>query len=110
MKFQLCPCRKLPTLERRNTFEVCVVCFWEDDSQDDPHADEVWGGPNGDYSLTRARNNFASHFHMYDAGKAISQVEFPSAARKRLLEYVQSSPTPINGAELATLIEDWYEP
>jgi hypothetical protein len=47
---------------------------------------------------------------MYDAGKAISQVEFPSAARKRLLEYVQSSPTPINGAELATLIEDWYEP
>lgn len=37
---------------------VCHVCFWEDDGQDDPSADEVWGGPNGDLSLTQARANF----------------------------------------------------
>ncbi|MDX1053376.1 hypothetical protein GOL41_27070 [Sinorhizobium medicae] len=109
MNLQLCPCCKLPTLEQRNRFDVCVVCFWEDDSQDDPHADEVWHGPNGDYSLARARQNFANHYHMYDAGKGIPEVEFPSAARKRLLDYVQSNSTQINGAKLAALIEDWYE-
>lgn len=108
MKLQLCPCCKLPTLEQRNSFDLCVVCFWEDDGQDDLHADEAWGGPNGDYSLARARRNFVSHFHMYDEGKGIFQVEFPSAARERLLEYVKSSQSPIDDAKLATLIEDWY--
>jgi hypothetical protein len=46
---------------------------------------------------------------MYDAGKGIPEVEFPSAARKRLLGYVQSNSAQINGAKLAALIEDWYE-
>jgi hypothetical protein len=35
------------------------VCFWHDDGQDDPHADEVWGGPNKGLSLTAARRSFA---------------------------------------------------
>lgn len=39
-------------------FETCPVCCWEDDGQDDPHADEVWGGPNGRLSLTQARTNY----------------------------------------------------
>ncbi|UVC07245.1 hypothetical protein IHQ71_18745 [Rhizobium sp. TH2] len=107
-----CPCCKLPTLEWRNAFDVCVVCFWEDDSQDDPHADEVWHGPNEDYSLTRARENFADHLHMYDDGRAISQVEFPSAGRIRLLEYVKSvleNPETLDKGRVAELIEGWYD-
>jgi hypothetical protein len=38
---------------------MCHLCAWEDDGQDDAEADEVWCGPNGDYSLTEARLNFA---------------------------------------------------
>jgi hypothetical protein len=34
------------------------VCFWHDDGQDDPYADEVWDGPNGWLSLTLARDNY----------------------------------------------------
>lgn len=39
-------------------FEICPVCFWEDDGQDDADADEVFGGPNGNLSLTQARANY----------------------------------------------------
>ena len=53
-----CPCCGHLTLQGRGSYEVCPVCFWEDDGQDDPHADEVWGGPNGSLSLTAARENY----------------------------------------------------
>lgn len=52
-----CPCCWYHTLEGEGN-EVCSVCYWEDDGQDDPHADEVRGGPNADLSLTQARDNF----------------------------------------------------
>jgi hypothetical protein len=39
-------------------FNICPVCFWEDDGQDDRNADEVVGGPNYELSLTQARQNF----------------------------------------------------
>jgi hypothetical protein len=29
-------------MRRRGGWDICPVCFWEDDGQDDPHADEVW--------------------------------------------------------------------
>ena len=32
--------------------------LWEDDGQDDPHADKVRGGPNGRLSLAQGRLNF----------------------------------------------------
>ncbi|WP_130330986.1 CPCC family cysteine-rich protein [Micromonospora kangleipakensis] len=40
-------------------YEICPVCFWEDDGQDTHDADRVRGGANGQLSLTRARQNFA---------------------------------------------------
>jgi Cysteine-rich CPCC len=53
-----CPCCGFLTLTERNTFEICPVCFWEDDGQDDVDADEIRGGPNGSLTLTEARRNF----------------------------------------------------
>ena len=53
-----CPCCRYRTLPDRGHYEICPVCFWEDDGQDDDDADEVLGGPNGDLSLTQARLNF----------------------------------------------------
>ncbi len=56
-----CPCCGYRTLVERGTWDTCAVCWWEDDGQDDEHADHVWGGPNGDVSLTEGRINFLKH-------------------------------------------------
>ena len=64
----LCPCCGFPTLGRRASFEICALCNWEDDGQDDHNAEEVLGGPNADYSLTEARENFKTHGNMYRPG------------------------------------------
>src|SRR5690606_15709062 len=41
-----CPCCGHPTLGERAGFEICPVCFWEDDGQDDVDAHVERGGPN----------------------------------------------------------------
>jgi len=53
-----CPCCRCVTLSSRAEYEICPVCFWEDDGQDDADADAVRGGPNSALSLTEARANF----------------------------------------------------
>ena len=53
-----CPCCGNRTLSEPAAFEICPVCFWEDDGQDDSDADAVWGGANDDLSLAVARENF----------------------------------------------------
>ena len=50
-----CPGCGYPTLQERGAYEICKVCNWEDDNQDDENAEEIWGGPNGDLSLTENR-------------------------------------------------------
>lgn len=39
-----CPCCGYPTLNERVAYDVCILCNWEVDGQDDDCADEVWGG------------------------------------------------------------------
>ena len=41
----------------RDSFEICSVCFWEDDGYND-NPDEVRGGPNQDLSINQAKANF----------------------------------------------------
>ena len=53
-----CPCCGYLTLTERGGFDICAVCFWEDDGQDDQDADVVREGPNERLSLTTARRNF----------------------------------------------------
>jgi hypothetical protein len=53
-----CSCCGYLTLFGRGGFEICPVCFWEDDGQDDHDAEDVRGGPNGNLSLAEARMNF----------------------------------------------------
>jgi hypothetical protein len=52
-------------LPERNAYEICELCNWEDDGQDEETAEEVWGGPNSDYSLAEARKNFKLYRVMY---------------------------------------------
>ena len=60
-----CPACGYPTIGERSRYDMCLLCKWEDDGQDDDSADEIWGGPNGDYSLTDARLNFSRFGSMY---------------------------------------------
>jgi hypothetical protein len=56
-KFQ-CPCCGYYTLQegRSNSFDICRVCFWEDDGVQF-HDPDYEGGANG-VSLNQARENF----------------------------------------------------
>lgn len=65
----ICPCCGYPTLPERAAYEICEMCNWEDDGQGDEDADEVWGGPNSDYSLSEARRNFKLYRVMYEPGR-----------------------------------------
>lgn len=53
-----CPCCYHLTISERGGFEICPVCSWEDDGQDDKDAAVVRGGPNGLKSLAEGRANF----------------------------------------------------
>ena len=70
-----CPCCGYKTLSERGGFEICSVCFWEDDGQDDHDADVVRGGPNHSLSLTKALENY----HRFGAclKKHIKDVRLP---------------------------------
>jgi hypothetical protein len=45
------------TISEHGSYEICSVCFWEDDGLYD-NPDEVWGGPNYELSLNQARINY----------------------------------------------------
>ncbi|WP_261993757.1 CPCC family cysteine-rich protein [Streptomyces sp. t39] len=53
-----CPCCGFITLSERGRSEICGVCYWEDDGQDDHDADDIRSGPNHKLSLRQARRNF----------------------------------------------------
>jgi hypothetical protein len=53
-------------LGARGEYEICRICWWEDDGQDDPHADVFRGGPNHGYTLAQARENFQQFGVMYE--------------------------------------------
>jgi hypothetical protein len=60
-----CPCCGYPTLGSLGGFEICSLCCWEDDGQDDADADLVRGGPNHSLSLVEARENFERYLVKY---------------------------------------------
>jgi hypothetical protein len=70
-----CPCCRFKTLHGRGGFELCPICFWEDDGQDDQGADEIRGDPNGSLSLPEARINY-SRYKASDS-KFVSKVRPP---------------------------------
>ena len=68
MDLHTCPGCGYPTLSERGGYEICEVCNWEDDNQDDKNADEIWGGPNSDLSLTENRLNIGKTLnHLADS-------------------------------------------
>lgn len=50
-----CPCCWFPTLESRCSYDICFICDWEDDWQDDYNEFEILWWPNWKLSLHDAR-------------------------------------------------------
>ena len=89
-----CPACGYPTIGERCAYEICSLCAWEDDGQDDnahrPEGyhdsfapDDVAGGPNHDYSLTEARENFATNLTSYRPADIDFESERATTAIKR---------------------------
>ncbi|MEU4764004.1 CPCC family cysteine-rich protein [Actinosynnema sp. NPDC023794] len=51
-----CPCCGYLTLRERGGWDICPVCFWEDDGHGDHNADQRSGANR--LTLTEARENF----------------------------------------------------
>jgi hypothetical protein len=111
-----CPCCGFPTLQVRNLYDCCTVCFWEDDGQDDQDADKVWGGPNIDYSLSDARRNFLNYLSMFspkDEGDfSIHSGEPARKAKQDLLDYyelIKGNPTRYRQQKIIDQLLNYFE-
>jgi hypothetical protein len=87
-----CPACGYPTIDVRGAYEICSLCAWEDDGQDDPGQlgnaagappDMVTNGPNHDYSLTEARRNFAENVTSYRPSDRDFEIERATTGIKR---------------------------
>lgn len=61
-----CPCCGYRTLPERGGYDICILCFWEDDGRDDPAISSVGSGAN--VTLAEARANFRDHLTKYRVG------------------------------------------
>lgn len=57
-KLFACPCCGRKTLQEQASFDICRVCWWEDDGQDNIDADKTFGGANYGITLAQARYNY----------------------------------------------------
>lgn len=76
-----CPCCGYDTILERGCYEICQICWWEDDGQDNEDADEVLGGPNSDLSLSQARKNFFLH-GIYDPRRIDLKPSSPAGIKR----------------------------
>ena len=69
--YYTCPCCGYPMLSSRGDFEICLLCWWEDDGLDDeqgyPGDLDRESGPNH-MTLREARRNFEEHLHSTGTG------------------------------------------
>lgn len=79
-----CPCCGYPTLEERGNYDICELCNWEDDGQDDEDSSQALGGPNGGYSLDEARDNYKKYRIMYSPDNNTTIIGGDSEEREKL--------------------------
>jgi len=76
---ETCPCCGYKTLSERGAYEICPICFWEDDALQENDPDAV-GGANK-VSLHQAQQNYAN-FGACDR-KSIKHVRNPDPGDER---------------------------
>lgn len=104
-----CPCCGYPTLPERSVYEICPLCWWEDDGQDDFNANAVLGGPNYNYSLTGARANFEQHLVIYPPPEDRRVSGPDSASEREIKQHVISLFTEMRTADRADDPALWQE-
>jgi uncharacterized Zn finger protein (UPF0148 family) len=94
-----CPSCGFPTLKERGKYEICPLCNWEDNYQDDEQADEVWGGPNYKLSLTESRIKIGKTIQKMESALnghvnmiPISVISILNNHKKRIARISQSIP------------------
>ena len=90
----LCPCRGFKTLPKRQWNDVCPVCDWEDDGQDD-HNDGKHNPWNHMITLRNARRNF---------------VRFRASVKRRKPYVRPALPEETVGAKSYRMISSQYDP
>ncbi|MBX3262269.1 MAG: hypothetical protein KF782_21465 [Labilithrix sp.] len=103
-----CPCCGRLTLEARAGFEICPVCFWEDDGQDDVDAHLDRGGPNRG-SLWQARANYLRFGACEEVAKQHVRgplLDEPEARQWSLLDDVAVERIPSSNVSAWNLLHD----
>jgi len=119
-----CPCCSYPTLDSTGDNEICELCGWEDDGQDDAHAAELWG-TNSDYSLAEARENFRRYLTMYrpedevmfrrsrqkklDGGRTVRDLVAVKKAITEKFDLIRTGHSPEKQTQLVTELADLYK-
>lgn len=90
-----CPCCGYATLDARGEYDICTICWWEDDGQDNHNATVVAGGPNSNVSLARARLNFITDgiFHPERVDLREQQVSTEGVTQLRIFKYSSDTQT-----------------
>ena len=57
MQIEACPCCGYKTIDERGNYDICKVCWWEDDGLDNKHS-TMASGPNNSINLAQARYNY----------------------------------------------------
>ncbi len=84
-----CPCCGYPMLSERVAFEICLLCWWEDDGSDDageharPGDLDRPSGPNH-ITLREARENFEEHLHSAGIHRIVPGMNDPAATENNL--------------------------
>ncbi len=79
-----CPCCGLPTIDEPGIYDICAVCWWEDDG----HEGHSPFSPNG-MSLTQAKQNFLENLSIFAVGQepdGFADTEEQRGRKLRLLE------------------------
>jgi hypothetical protein len=53
-----CPCCHCRALDERGSYDICPICFLEDDGQGGPNVKVARGDPNGVRGLAKVRLNY----------------------------------------------------
>ena len=75
-----------PTLNPTRFFEICQLCNWQDDVQDEHDADIAYGAPNGE-SLTESRIEFGLELDEIGFNMNASIIQNPEIILTVLKEY-----------------------
>ena len=100
---EACPCCGYDTLSKRSSEDICSICWWHDDGQDNSDADQVLGGPNANLSLMQGRLNFLKFGIAFPARKDL--IAGPRSEHRQLRHFLSKDADKVVEATKGKIIE-----